>query len=140
MMERSWTHLKGIFGCKWIFVLVLNHLPTKSNLLRCDITRLQFLCLLFKKVLVIAAFKIIRKLSLFGLNFGVGGSLVLYITRHLVIYIFSKNLNYHGNKQISKVYHVTWLSLIWSIWRWRNKILYASDAEVGSIRHECWKQ
>ncbi|GJR66188.1 putative RNA-directed DNA polymerase [Tanacetum coccineum] len=50
--------------------------------------------------------------------------------------ILSGNLPFHDDKHISKAYHVTCLSLIWIIWRWRNKLVHANETEVNSLLHE----
>ncbi|GKA81884.1 RNA-directed DNA polymerase, eukaryota, reverse transcriptase zinc-binding domain protein [Tanacetum coccineum] len=51
--------------------------------------------------------------------------------------ILKGNTGFSTNKEMAKLFHAVCMTFMWTIWNWRNKILYAtSEAEEIAIRHQ----
>ncbi|PWA54094.1 RNA-directed DNA polymerase, eukaryota [Artemisia annua] len=116
----------------------LNRLPTKDNLMRRGIALSSSVCLFCGKeeesrdhcFLLCPIIKIIWKKVW---SWWKSPSLFCPSLDD----ILKGNFEFLDNKLVSKLLHVVCLSLLWHIWRWRNKILHAqTESGETPIRHE----
>ncbi|PWA80185.1 RNA-directed DNA polymerase, eukaryota, Reverse transcriptase zinc-binding domain protein [Artemisia annua] len=132
---NSWVPRK-INVCAWR--VSLNRLPTKDNLMRRGIALSSSVCLFCGKdeesrdhcFLLCPIIKIIWKKVWSWWRSPPSFSPSLDD-------ILKGDFEFLENKLVSKLFHAVCLSLVWHIWRWRNRILHAqTDSEESSIRHE----